>query len=209
MHLRINRKTGKNAGHDAGVGENIRVEVAKIGAVQEMPQPFGLARGWERSFLVLASFRLSHRSLPPTCSFAKASPKPKNPRSEWPRHFLKRSSQKLAICGLKNPLSTRINRFETRLNPLKATQVVDFPDIEGKQSARRGASFMIMRRLSKLRRDVILPSWLLGCWLGLCYDSPDASNRIGGKKSLAAWALSITIKSAGFEAERFCRSVLL
>jgi hypothetical protein len=27
-----------------------------------------------------------------TCSFAKASPKPKNPRSERPQHFLNRSS---------------------------------------------------------------------------------------------------------------------
>jgi len=28
-----------------------------------------------------------------TCSFAKASPKPKNPRSEWPQFFLNRSRQ--------------------------------------------------------------------------------------------------------------------
>jgi hypothetical protein len=26
-----------------------------------------------------------------TCAFAKASPKPKNPRSQWPQFFLKRS----------------------------------------------------------------------------------------------------------------------
>src|SRR5580700_11366534 len=45
----------------------------------------------ERSFWVFASFRLSHRPLR-ACSFAKASPKPKNPRSEWPHYFLKRSS---------------------------------------------------------------------------------------------------------------------
>src|SRR6185436_556439 len=43
---------------------------------------------WNRSFLFLASFRLSHSPLR-GCFFAKASPKTKNPRFEWPRYFLK------------------------------------------------------------------------------------------------------------------------
>src|SRR5262245_49707676 len=38
-------------------------------------------------FFVLASFRLSHRPLR-ACSFAKASPEPKSPRSEQPHYFL-------------------------------------------------------------------------------------------------------------------------
>ena len=44
----------------------------------------------ERSFWVVASFRLSHRPLR-ACSLTKASPKPKNPRSERPHYFLRRS----------------------------------------------------------------------------------------------------------------------
>ena len=36
---------------------------------------------------------------------------------------------KLAIRGLKNPLSTRISGLATRINPLKAMQVVDFPHL--------------------------------------------------------------------------------
>ena len=54
----------------------------------------------ERSFWILASafakatadrsFRLSHRVFQ-TCSFAEASPEPKNPRSEWLQLFFKRS----------------------------------------------------------------------------------------------------------------------
>ena len=118
--------------HDMRV--NSRVEAVKIGAVQETPWPFGLAGQRERSFLVLASFQLSHRSLG-TCSFAKASPEPKNPRSERPRYFLKRSRHNLALRGLKSPLSTRLSRLVTRLNPLKQSQVVDFPDIEENNGA--------------------------------------------------------------------------
>ena len=45
----------------------------------------------ERFFWILASFRLSYRPLR-ACSFAKASPKPKNPRSDRPHYFLKRSN---------------------------------------------------------------------------------------------------------------------
>src|ERR1700679_3930298 len=49
-----------------------------------------------RSFGVLASFRLSYRVIQ-TCSFAKASPKLKNPRSAWLQFFFKRSNAR------KNP----------------------------------------------------------------------------------------------------------
>ena len=59
------------------------------GGFSNIREPFDLKRA-ERSFSALASFRLSHRVFQ-TCSFAKASPKPKNPRSEWLRHILKRS----------------------------------------------------------------------------------------------------------------------
>ena len=45
-------------------------------------------------FGFLASFRLRHRSLW-TCFVAEASPKPKNPRSEWLHYFLKRSRAEL------------------------------------------------------------------------------------------------------------------
>jgi len=44
----------------------------------------------KRSFWLLASFRLSRRVFQ-TCSFAEASPKTKNPRSEWLHYFFKRS----------------------------------------------------------------------------------------------------------------------
>ena len=131
---------------------NIRMKVVKIGAVQEIPQPFGLAGGSERPFLVLASFQLSYRSLR-TCSFAEASPKPKNPRSEWPRYFLKRSSHKSGLRGLKNPLSTRISRLVTRINPLKQSQVVDFPDIEENKARVWGSNFRNAARMSRERGD--------------------------------------------------------
>jgi hypothetical protein len=45
----------------------------------------------KRSFWVWASFRLSHRPLM-ACSFAEASPIPKNPRSAWLQYFFKRSN---------------------------------------------------------------------------------------------------------------------
>src|SRR5579859_4341864 len=43
----------------------------------------------ERSFWLLASFRLSHSPTTEGCSFAKASPKAKNPRSALSAIFLK------------------------------------------------------------------------------------------------------------------------
>jgi hypothetical protein len=62
-------------------------------AFQEILWPFGLIEEAKRSFWVLASFWLSYRPLR-ACSFAKASPKPKNPRSDRPHYFLKRSGHK-------------------------------------------------------------------------------------------------------------------
>jgi hypothetical protein len=44
----------------------------------------------KRSFCFLASFRLSHGVFQ-TRSFTEASPKTKNPRSEWLHYFFKRS----------------------------------------------------------------------------------------------------------------------
>lgn len=40
-----------------------------------------------------------------------------------------KNSHELAIRGLKNPVSTRISLPETRINPLKAMQVVDIPHL--------------------------------------------------------------------------------
>ena len=56
-----------------------------------------------------------------------------------------KNSHKLAIRGLKNPVLTRISRLVTRLNPLKPSQVPDFPDIESKQSAGGVSNFMNSR----------------------------------------------------------------
>ncbi len=129
---------------------NRRVKVVKIGAVQEIPQPFGQARGRKRSFLVLVSFQLSHRALR-TCSFAKVSPKPKNPRSERPRYFLKCSSQQIGHSRVETWVATRIY-------PLKAMQVVDFPDIEHAQSKEGGANIMNapgLRACLKIQRGAV------------------------------------------------------
>ena len=53
-----------------------------------------------------------------------------------------KNSDKLAIGGLKNPVLTRISPLATRLNPLKAMQVVDFPDIEKNNAQTGGGNFV-------------------------------------------------------------------
>ena len=65
-----------------------------------------------------------------------------------------KKSHKSAIRGLKNPVFTRIFRFETRIKPLKAMQVVDFPHIE-KNKGRTGSS-NLMNALRKVASDVRL-----------------------------------------------------
>ena len=67
-----------------------------------------------------------------------------------------KDSRELVIRGLKSPVSTRIRRVETRIKPLKATQVVDFPHIEENKGRKEDANFMIAWRLSKLRSGKIL-----------------------------------------------------
>ena len=52
-----------------------------------------------------------------------------------------KNSPRLVIGGWENPVLTRISPLATRLNPLKAMQVVDFPDIEeNKAFAEEGIS---------------------------------------------------------------------
>ena len=59
------------------------------------------------------------------------------------------NGHKLAIRGLKNPVFTRISRLITRINPLKGTQVVDFPHIEENNARVGGSNFMISREKEK------------------------------------------------------------
>jgi D-threo-aldose 1-dehydrogenase len=81
----------------------------------------------KRSFWVLASFRLSHRL--GACSFAKASPIPKNPRSKRLQYFLKRSNHDpFGLLPLKHlslfpgaPATTILGYGTTSLMGLAAT----------------------------------------------------------------------------------------
>ena len=67
----------------------------------------------ERSFWVLASFRLRHRP-PRACSADKASPEPKNPRSERPHYFLKRSR---AMRGIRPPALFELHARNSLTSP--------------------------------------------------------------------------------------------
>ncbi len=86
-----------------------------------------------------------------------------NPGGAWKMIPLKpnirvemvKTSHKLAIRGLKNPISTRIRLLETRLNPLKPMQVVDFPDIGAENRRSEGRKTCMLARgggIGNLRR---------------------------------------------------------
>ena len=69
-----------------------------------------------------------------------------------------KNSHELAIGGLKNPVSTRISAPATRLNPLKAMQVVDFPHIE-ENNARAGSADLLNSLPCPCERTGVGPSF--------------------------------------------------
>ena len=83
---------GPKSGRPADSSESRSVKAGEGQSVLNNIVAVRLGTTGERSFWVWASFRLSYRVVQ-TCAFAKASPKPKNPRSEWLHYFLKRSSR--------------------------------------------------------------------------------------------------------------------
>ncbi|MDB6065922.1 MAG: hypothetical protein JWR26_2130, partial [Pedosphaera sp.] len=91
----------------------VSTQRASARAVQDIVWPFGGKGKRKRSFWVLASFRLSHRPLR-ACSFAKASPKPKNPRSDRPNYVLKRSIGTLGhVKALKGTIKHVNKKFSS------------------------------------------------------------------------------------------------